>query len=117
ATSFGVIAAYRRSAVGARWLAFGYSAGIIDVLLEFILPFQQDPRLVSFGIFVSFLVALTCCVIGLAIHFKVTPPWATLGAAFIASIVLNFATLDMPRDDLTRNFLYQAPYALIQAFA
>jgi diguanylate cyclase (GGDEF)-like protein len=117
ATSFGVVAAYRRSAVGARWLAFGYSAGIIDVLLEFILPFQQDPRLVSFGIFVSFLVALTCCVIGLAIHFKVTPPWATLGAAFIASMVLNFATLDMPRDDLTRNFLYQAPYALIQAFA
>jgi diguanylate cyclase (GGDEF)-like protein len=116
ATSFGILAAYRRSAVGARWLALGYSAGIIDVLLEFILPFQQDPRLVSFGIFVSFLVSLTCCVIGLALHFKVRPPWATLGAAFVASMVLNFAILDMPRDFL-RNFLYQAPYSLIQVFA
>lgn len=117
ATSFGVIAAYRRSAVGARWLAVGYGCGVIDVLLEFALPFQDDPRLVSFGIFVSFLVALSCCVIGLALHYRVKPRWVALGAAFIASMLLNLAIMDMARDDLLRNVLYQAPYALIQGFA
>src|SRR5690606_29484696 len=110
-------AAYRRSAVGARWLAVGYGCGVIDVLLEFVLPFQDDPRLVSSAISVSFLVALSCCACGLALHYRVRPRWVALGATFIASMLLNLAIMGMARDDLLRNVLYQAPYALIQGFA
>lgn len=115
ATAFGVVAAYQRSALGARWLAFAYSFGSLNVVLEFILPFQDDHRLVSFAIFAVFLLALAGCVIGLAHHYRLTPPWALLAVAVVASLLLNLAILEMPRASFTRNLLYQAPYALLQA--
>ena len=115
ATAFGVVAAYQRSAVGARWLAFAYSFGVLNVLFEFILPFQQDHRLVSFGIFAVFLLALAGCVVGLAHHYRLNPPWLLLAVAVFASLLLNLSILDMPRASFVRNLLYQAPYAVIQA--
>ncbi|WP_338721321.1 GGDEF domain-containing protein [Devosia sp. XK-2] len=115
ATAFGVVAAYQRSAMGARWLAFAYGLGVVDVVLEFILPYQQDHRLVSFGIFAVFLLALAGCVIGLAHHYRIAPPWTVLLVAVITSLAVNIAILDMPRASFARNLLYQAPYAMIQA--
>ena len=115
ATAFGVVAAYQRSALGARWLAFAYSFGVLNVVFEFILPFQQDHRLVSFGIFAVFLLALAGCVVGLAHHYRLNPPWLLLAVAVLASLLLNLSILDMPRASFVRNLLYQAPYAVIQA--
>ncbi|QYO76730.1 sensor domain-containing diguanylate cyclase [Devosia salina] len=115
ATAFGVVAAYQRSALGARWLAFAYSFGVLNVVFEFILPFQQDHRLLSFGIFAVFLLALAGCVVGLAHHYRLNPPWLLLAVAVLASLLLNLSILDMPRASFVRNLLYQAPYAVIQA--
>jgi diguanylate cyclase (GGDEF)-like protein len=115
ATAFGVVAAYQRSALGARWLAYAYGLGVVNVVLEFILPFQADHRLVSFGIFAVFLLALAGCVVGLAHHYRLTPPWLLLAVAVVASLLLNLSILDMPRASFIRNLLYQAPYAVIQA--
>ncbi|WP_297104134.1 GGDEF domain-containing protein [uncultured Devosia sp.] len=115
ATAFGVVAAYQRSALGARWLALAYSFGVLNVVLEFILPYQDDHRLVSFGIFAVFLLALAGCVIGLAQHYRVRPPWLLQGLAVAASLLLNLTILDMPRASFVRNMLYQGPYALVQA--
>lgn len=115
ATAFGVVAAYQRSALGARWLAFAYSFGIANVVLEFILPFQEDHRLVSFSIFAVFLFALAGCVVGLAHHYRLPPAWRLLTVAVVASLILNVAILDMERASFIRNLLYQAPYALVQA--
>ena len=115
ATAFGVVAAYQRSALGARWLAFAYSFGVLNVVFEFILPFQQDHRLVSFGIFAVFLLALAGCVVGLAHHYRLNPPWLLVAVAVFASLLLNLSILDMPRASFVRNLLYQAPYAVIQA--
>ena len=115
ATAFGVVAAYQRSALGARWLAFAYGLGVLNVVLEFVLPFQADHRLVSFGIFAVFLFALAGCVIGLAHHYRIRPPWMLLTLAVTASLLVNIAILEMPRASFIRNLLYQAPYALVQA--
>ena len=115
ATAFGVVAAYQRSALGARWLAYAYGLGVVNVVLEFILPFQSDHRLVSFGIFAAFLLALAGCVVGLAHHYRLTPPWLLLAVAVLVSLLLNLFILDMPRASFVRNLLYQAPYAVIQA--
>jgi diguanylate cyclase (GGDEF)-like protein len=115
ATAFGVVAAYQRSALGARWLACAYGVGMLNVVLEFILPFQTDHRLVSFGIFAVFLFALAGCVVGLAHHYRLQPPWLLLTIAVIASLLVNIAILDMPRTSFARNLLYQAPYAVVQA--
>ncbi|SMQ86122.1 diguanylate cyclase (GGDEF) domain-containing protein [Devosia lucknowensis] len=114
ASAFGVVAALRRSAIGARWLAFSYGFGALNMVLEFVLPYQQDHRLVSFGIFAVFLLALASGVVGLAHHYRVKPPYRLLLALLVASLALNITILDWPRTTLERNILYQLPYALVQ---
>ncbi|MCR6635383.1 diguanylate cyclase [Devosia sp.] len=113
ATAFGIVAAYYRGAIGARWLALGYGLGIANGALEFILPYQTDARPVSFAIFAVFLSALTLCNIGIARHYGVRPPWLVLGGLYVGALVVNLLILDMPRDSLLRGMLYQAPYALM----
>lgn len=113
ATAFGIVAAYYRGAIGARWLALGYGLGIANGALEFILPYQTDARPVSFAIFAVFLSALTLCNIGIARHYGVKPPWLVLGGLYVGALVVNLLILDMPRDSLLRGMLYQAPYALM----
>jgi diguanylate cyclase (GGDEF)-like protein len=114
ATAFGVVAAYQRSALGARWLAFSYGFGAMYMVLEFILPYQQDHRLVSFFIFAVFLLALAGGVKGLAHHYRVKLPVWTLLVLVGGSLALNLFILDWPRASLERNVLYQLPYALVQ---
>src|SRR5690606_30810700 len=114
ATAFGVVAAYQRSAIGARWLAFSYGFGALYMVLEFILPYQSDHRLVSFGIFAVFLIALASGVIGLAHHYRLVPPWRPLLALVGVSLLLNISILDMERESALRNLLYQLPYFLVQ---
>jgi diguanylate cyclase (GGDEF)-like protein len=113
AGAFGIVAAYYRDAIGARWLAIGYSMGIANGLLEFILPYQADARPVSLAVFAFFLSAMTLCNIGIARHYGVKPPWLAAGGLFVGSVIVNALILDMPRDSFLRAMLYQAPYALM----
>lgn len=113
-TAFGVVAAYARSAVGARWLALAYGLGIINPILEFILPGQADPRPVQVAIFAVFLFAVSLSVIGLSRHYRLPPPWRLLGVIVVASLAINILIVDMPRSSLLRGFLYQSPYFLVQ---
>lgn len=117
ATAFGIVAAYQRSALGARWLAFSYGFGALYMVLEFVLPYQQDHRPVSFAIFAVFLLALASGVIGIAHHYRLRPPYRLLLGLVVASLLLNAAILDWPRASFERNMLYQLPYALVQAVA
>ena len=114
ATAFGVVAAYARSAVGARWLALAYGLGMANPVLEFMLPGQADPRPVQLAIFAVFLFAISLCVIGMSRHYRLAPPWRTLGVVVAISLVVNIAIIDMPRDSLLRGVLYQSPYFLVQ---
>ncbi|MBJ3786460.1 GGDEF domain-containing protein [Devosia sediminis] len=114
ATAFGVVAAYQRSSVGARWLACAYGFGALYMVLEFILPYQQDHRPVSFGIFAVFLLSLAGGVVGLAHHYRLRPPYRVLIGLIALSLLLNLAILDWPRASFERNLLYQLPYALVQ---
>ncbi|WIY52695.1 GGDEF domain-containing protein [Devosia sp. YIM 151766] len=117
AAAFGIVAVYQRSALSARWMALAYGMGMVNVLLEFVLPYQQDHRLVSFAIFTAFLGALAACVIGLAYHYQRRRPWLALAALLAGSMLTNLLILDMPRDSFLRAMLYQTPYTLMQALA
>lgn len=114
ATAFGIVAAYARSAIGARWLALAYGLGIVNPILEFMLPGQADPRPVQVAIFAIFLFAISLCVIGLSRHYRLQPPWRTLGVIVVASLVVNVLIVDMPRGSLLRGILYQMPYFIVQ---
>lgn len=114
ATAFGIVAAYYRGAIGARWLALAYGVGLFNGVFEFILPYQADARPVSFAIFAAFLLALAFANVGIARHYGIRPPWLALVLVVLASLALNLAILDMPRDSFLRAILYQLPYAVLQ---
>nr|WP_295888161.1 GGDEF domain-containing protein [uncultured Devosia sp.] len=114
ATAFGVVAAYNRSAVGARWLALAYGLGVVNPILEFILPGQVDPRPVQVAIFAVFLFAFSLSVVGLSRHYRLAPPWRVLGVIVVVSLVVNVLIVDMPRSSLLRGILYQSPYFFVQ---
>jgi diguanylate cyclase (GGDEF)-like protein len=114
ATAFGIVAAYYRGAIGARWLALAYATGILNGVFEFILPYQVDARPVSISIFAAFLFALALSNVGIARHYGLRPPWTILGLIVVVSLIVNLVILDMPRDSFVRAILYQAPYAVLQ---
>ncbi len=115
ATSFGVIAAYQGGARGPMWLTIGYATGIVTALLEFAIPYQQDPRLFSVGIFLSFLCAVCACIIGMAYHYRLQRPWLAMAVLIVGAVVVNVASFGLPRDDLMRNIMYQGTYTLALA--
>ena len=109
--AFGVVAWRNRAAIGARWLAFAYSIGIVNAGLEFILPGQADPRPLGLAIFAISLSAFIVCVIGLARHYAVRVPWAALALLSVASMAANGVLIDQPvGNSLERGMIYQLPY-------
>ena len=117
ATAFAVVAVTARDGVSARWMAAAYALGMLDSVLEFILPLQGDARLVGIGIFCSFLGAQALNVVGLSRHYAVTPPWRLLGLLVGASLVTIVLIIGLERGNFVRAMLYQAPYALMQALS
>lgn len=113
ATAFGVASLYARGATSARWLAAGYGLGMLNPLLEILLPLQTDPRPVQVGVALSLQYAAALGVIGLARHYRLSPPWRSMAAFAIGALLLNIAILDMPRSSALRNVLYQLPYFIV----
>jgi diguanylate cyclase (GGDEF)-like protein len=116
ATAFGIVAIYYRAAIGARWLALAFLMGVVNVGLEFALPFQTDARPVSLAIFSAFLVALAFFNAGIALHYGREIPKVALGFFVLVAIAINVVILDLPRDSLLRALLYQLPYSALQLY-
>jgi len=112
AGAFAVVAAYQRSSTGARWLSGAYSFGILNVGLEFILPYLSNSAPVDIALFAAVLLGLGFGVIGLARHYRMKVPWLLLIPFWGAALGAVSATIDWPRDDVLRMFFYQSPYAL-----
>ena len=79
AVAFTVVASTNPTVRGARWLAAAYGIGVIDVALEFILPSLAQPTPVVVAIYVSYLAALTCGLIGVARHYGAALPRPATG--------------------------------------
>jgi len=52
-------------------------------------------------------------VIGLARHYRLSPPWRTMIAFALGVLVSNILILDLPRDSALRHVLYQLPYFIV----
>jgi len=108
--AFGIIAWRNRNAVGARWLALAYALGVLNCILEFVLTWQSDARLLSLVVFSVALAAFLVCVIGLARHYNVRVPWLALGTIAAVSVGANGVMLDLPPDNFEHAMVYQTPY-------
>jgi diguanylate cyclase (GGDEF)-like protein len=112
ATAFGVVAAYSRTAEGARWLALAYGLGILNAVLEFILPLQADTRPLEVVVFTVALSAFIVAVIGLARHYGLSVPWLLLSVFALASVTVTILIIGLPHQSPIRTVLYQFPYAI-----
>ena len=117
AVAFGVIAATNRMARGAAFMAAGYALGIVDVALEFLLPFQADPTPVAVGIFVVFLAALSFCLIGISRHYRVPTPRGAMIAVWASALLLAPLAFSLPYGSPARGMIYQFSYCLMQGLA
>lgn len=115
AVAFAVVAATNRTARGAWWMALGYGMGIVNVGLEFLLTRQVDPTPVGIGIFLVFLLALSFALIGVAYHYCVSPPWKTMAAIWVLTILAVPVIFSMTYGSTMRLTLYQFPYFAMQA--
>lgn len=109
--AFGAVAWRYAGAVGARWLALAYALGILNSILEYILPGQDDPRLLGIIVFSVALSAFIVCVIGLARHYAVAVPWRALALLGGGGVLANTILIDEPATaSLGRAMFYQLPY-------
>jgi diguanylate cyclase (GGDEF)-like protein len=111
AAAFGAVAWRYSSAIGARWLALAYALGILNSILEYILPGQDDPRLLGITVFAVALSAFLVCVVGLARHYAVAVPWIWLALLGGGGLLANIILINEPATaTLGRAMIYQLPY-------
>ncbi|OWQ95283.1 sensor domain-containing diguanylate cyclase [Sphingopyxis witflariensis] len=115
AVAFGVVAATNRTARGAKWVALGYSLAIGNVALEFLLSQTSDPTVVGIGIFLIVLLAMTFCLVGVAHHYRVEPPWFAVAAIWGFTILATPVIFTLPYASPLRAILYQFPYFAAQS--
>ena len=115
AVAFAVVAATNPATRGARWLGVAYGLGVVDVLLEFLLPWLADPTEVVIGIFLVYLAALTCGLVGVALHYRMGLPRTAIVGIWIAALGIIPILLYLPYGTGARSVLYQLPYAAMQA--
>lgn len=115
AVAFAVVATNNPTAGGAKWLAAASALGIIDVALEFVLPWQDNPALVATAILFVFLLAMTAALVGISRHYKIKLPLLAALAVWVVALVIAPLNLALPYGSEVRAALYQFPYALMQA--
>ncbi|WP_156842335.1 GGDEF domain-containing protein [Novosphingobium aquimarinum] len=110
AVAFAVFAATNPAVRGARWLAAAYGVGVLDVALEFSLPWFARPAVTGIAIYLVYLLALTFGLKGLASHYRVRWPSLALGIVWAGAIVSIPFLLTWPYGSTPRLVLYQLPY-------
>lgn len=101
----------------APFFALAYVFGLFYIITEFVLPHHQFPQFAYTLGFATFLGAVASAAIGISRRYGRATPWLGLLAISLASIVANWLGYLLPHDTIERNLIYQAPYALLQAYA
>ena len=115
AVAFFLVAANNKSDRVAVWFGLAYFFGIGYYVFEFLLPLQASPKLTGFFAFASFLGAVSSITVGITRRYRMPVEWPLLGAAIAFSLAANWFAMDLPRDSMARQLMYQAPYAFMQA--
>jgi diguanylate cyclase (GGDEF)-like protein len=115
ASAFLALGLFAERRAAAWWFAACYAVGAANFLFELLLPRTGGDWAVGFGAFAAFLVALAFLNVGIARLYGLGVPWRTLAVLFVAGCVLRLAIDGMGRELMSRQLLYQAPYAAMQA--
>jgi diguanylate cyclase (GGDEF)-like protein len=117
AASFMAIATYDPRRRSARWFALGYCAGIVYLLLEFVIASFGSTTLLAVIAYGTFLAALVIINVGIAHKYDVRVPWTIMAVVSAAAMTGCYVSESMPRDSFMRMVIYQSPYFILQAIA
>jgi diguanylate cyclase (GGDEF)-like protein len=117
AAAFLTVAAFDRQRVAARWFGAAYLTGMSNTLIEFGIATIGTSLAAVLAAFASILAAMLLINVGVARNYGVRVPWLAMGTVFFVSVAACWFIQDMPRDSFTRQFIYQTPYFVMQAFA
>ncbi len=117
ALAFFLVGMSNRADRAAPCFALAYLFGMLYIASEFILPLQDVPQLAYTAGFSSFLGAVTAVSCGVARRYGEPINWPALGLFFAVASLANWFGYLLPHDTVPRNLIYQAPYAIVQAWA
>ena len=112
AVAFFAVARLDRANRTAIWFAVAFAFAALSSIGELALAFSIAEPVTRMVIAVSILVTLVLVAHGLAARYGVALALPGSLAIIVASTVLFFLILDLPREDVVRQGLYQLPYAL-----
>lgn len=116
ALAFFVVAVSNRADRVAPMFALAYVFAILYILTEFVLPLDAHQQFAYTLGFAAFLFTMLAVTAGIARRYgrPLSTAWV-LGFVGLC-IVANWLAYQLPHDTIGRNFAYQAPYALLQAY-
>lgn len=117
ALAFFLVGVSNRTDKVAPFFALAYLFGILYILSEFILPLQDHPQFAYTAGFAAFLGTVLAVTVGVARRYGHRLHLPLTALVVLVSIGGNWLGYTLPHEAVARNLVYQAPYALLQAYA
>lgn len=117
ALAFFLVGMSNRADKAAPYFACAYLFGMVYIVSEFILPLQQHPQLAYTVGFAAFLGAVTSVSCGVARRYGQRFSLLALALFVVVATAANWFGYLLPHDTVTRNLIFQSPYAVMQAWA
>lgn len=111
------IATYARDNAAAPLFALGFVFAMLYFVTELLIPSIPSQKLGYMLGFATYLLTLSCLVIGLARMYGSSVPWWQLALVIAASLVLIFGIYDIARSQMLGRVLYQLPYFVMLLLA
>ncbi|MBZ0164867.1 MAG: GGDEF domain-containing protein [Notoacmeibacter sp.] len=110
---FGGAWLYDRRRLDAFWWFAAIAMALVSAAFELSLAYLDNARAPRFLLFATHLAALMLFVRGVAAHYGRPFRWTPILTFYAASLLLNIAIIDLPRQSLVRLAVYQSPYFLM----
>lgn len=115
AASYGAIAVLNPGMRASLWFAASYAVGMLTPLAQLTLAYGGWVRLSAAAVYLSFAAALLLMLPGLAVFYRSPPPWRTVAAIAVGTVLLAPLLPLLPRNRLLYEFAYQASFTAAMA--
>lgn len=110
---FGGAWLYDRRRQDAFWWFAAIAMALVSAAFELSLAYLDNARAPRFLLFATHLAAIMLFTRGVAAHYGRPFRWTPVLTFYAASLLLNIAIIDLPRQSLVRLAVYQSPYFLM----
>ncbi|WP_273725857.1 GGDEF domain-containing protein [Brucella gallinifaecis] len=112
--TFAFVSIQERNYAAPRWFTVASVAGALVAIFGYWIPLAENPRLLVLVAFALLMAAFLAVIVGLQCIYRQNVDWKLLGGFFVAAIICNLLTYELPRTSLLHRFLYQLPLCLAQ---